>query len=120
MSADRQLGLSLSPEERRDEKLRQMEESELRRHFILKAREYAEKLWKARDRENTGPELTTITSDPVRRWLERVHSPPEGMSRNMMGSVFATDEWRAVGYTRSDLPQGNANTIRTWTWEGDQ
>lgn len=119
MAAD-QMGLALTEEEKKRREWDRMEASEKRADVIAAARTWARKEWRRRNRENDSDEPTTITTDPVRRFVERylqekgVEEDGE-ISRNFMGAIFRGDHWRGVGYTKSTIEGSHANIITRWT-----
>lgn len=119
MAAD-QMGLALTEEEKKRQAWDRMEASEKRADVIAAARTWARKEWRRRDRENDSSEPTTITTDPVRRFVERYLQEKgveedEEISRNLMGVIFRGDHWKHVGYTKSTIEGSHSNIIYEWT-----
>lgn len=115
-----QLGFALSEEEKKRRAWNLMEASEKRADLIAEGRDYARSLWRDRDQRSTGPGPTTITSDPIRRHLERYvrreHGvEPEEINWNFMGTIFRADHWKHAGYEKSTIEGSHANIITEWT-----
>jgi len=53
-----------------------------------------------------GKQQSTVSINDVRRWIKGLH--------NASGSVFAGEEWVAVGFEQVTHEAGRARIVRTW------
>ena len=70
--------------------------------YLESARKVADSLW----RENQQP----ISTDDIRARIQ----PPEGVNPTVMGAVFKSKEWTAVGLVNSKRPEAHGRAIRTF------